>query len=143
MADELPPLATLEQLKSRIPGGIKSDDEARAEANLEDASSAVRNAAHRTWVNEEGELEGVPPIAVTITLAAAKRAFINPFDYRSEQIGEYAYQGAVGMLLPEERADLETLSGDLVSVDMDLPYKPSSPTQRFLDSYRREQDAWL
>jgi hypothetical protein len=142
VSEMLPPLATLGQLDARVPEEIEIGDP-RAEAALEDASAAVRHAARRSWVNEFGELEGVPDIAVTITLAVAKRIWSNPYDYRSEQIGEYANQrSATGLLTEAERHDLADLAGDLVSVELQADYVPNSPSQHLLDVRRGHGSTW-
>lgn len=132
MAD---PLAQVADLAKRVPGGI--DDTDRAEAALEDASAAVRHAAGRSWTDDEP-----PDIAVTITLAAAKRIFANPHDYSHEQIGEYAWRGPSGLLTPEERDDLDRLAGDVVSVEMQTPYEVASTAQRQFDRWAEEDEAW-
>ena len=85
----LPPLATTIQFDARLPGGLSSDDGARAEATLEDASALVRAEAGQTWVNDAGDLVDVPDIIVSVTLAVAKRAFVNPDMVRSEGIQDY------------------------------------------------------
>lgn len=87
----LPPLASLEQFDARIPGGVSEEDEARAGAVLEDASTLVRDAAGRTWVDADtGELETVPDAVVAVTIAAARRAFVNPDMVSSESIQDYS-----------------------------------------------------
>lgn len=86
----LPSLATLEQFDPRVPGGVAASDEARAQANLDDASALVRAEAGKTWVDEANELDGVPDVIVTVTIAAAKRAFMNPDMVRSESIDGYS-----------------------------------------------------
>lgn len=95
----LPPLASIEQFDSRLPGGLSTVDGARAEATLEDASALVRAEAGQTWVDDAGELTDVPDICVSITLAAAKRAFVNPDMLRSEAIQDY--QVAFGSSSPD------------------------------------------
>lgn len=140
----LPPLADLNALKVRIPGGVDSADENRAMAALEDASAEVRHAAERTWVDSNGDLDDPPDIAVRITLRVAKALFLNPHDYRSEQIGEYAYQMPSGGMLTEwERQQLTQLSGDLLSVEMQLPYEVYAPTADELDEIREDLSGWM
>jgi hypothetical protein len=85
----LPPLATINQLAARVGRpflpGAETD---RANGLLEDASSLVRFEAGEDWVDETtGELAGVPDVATTITLAAATRAWFNPAQVQSEQLG--------------------------------------------------------
>lgn len=86
----LPSLAPLLELKYRIPGGIATEDEPRAEAALADASALVRDEAGKTWMTD-GELDAdIPDRIVSITLAAAKRAYVNPDGVRSESIDGYS-----------------------------------------------------
>jgi hypothetical protein len=86
----LPSLAALEDLAARIPGDISEEDYARAEAALADASAMVRTEAGQTWVDAEGELADVPDVAVAVTIAAARRAFVNPEMLASESIQDYS-----------------------------------------------------
>lgn len=140
----LPPLATIAQLQNRLVEPLPSSDLTRAEAALEDASAEVRHAASRTWTNDDDQLEGVPPIAVRITLRLAKDLVENPYGYKSEQIGEYAYQrGSGGMLTPLEVRQLEELSGDLVSVPTESTLQVSGKSAGIIDQYRRDEAGWL
>jgi len=139
----LPPLATIEQLNARLVEAVPENDP-RALAALEDASAEVRHAAGRSWVDEDDELEDVPDIAVRITLRLAKDIVENPYGYRSEQVGEYAYQRAAGgMLTPEEREALDELSGDIVSVPTVSSLKVSGKSALILDEVRRQEAGWL
>ena len=143
----LPSLATIEQLNARLVEEVSIND-ARALAALEDASAEVRHAAGRSWTVEESgggyELEDVPDIAVRITLRLAKDIVENPYGYRSEQVGEYAYQRAAGgMLAPEERQALDELSGDIVSVPTETTLKVSGKSALILDEVRRREAGWL
>ena len=139
----LPPLATIEQLNARLVEAVPENDP-RALAALEDASAEVRHAAGRSWVDEDDELEDVPDIAVRITLRLAKDIVENPYGYRSEQVGEYAYQRAAGgMLTPEEREALDELSGDIVSVPTVSSLKISGKSAGILDETRRDEAGWL
>lgn len=95
----LPPLATIDQFDARLPGGLSTGDSARAEATLEDASALVRAEAGLTWVDDAGDLTEVPDIIVSVTLAAAKRAFVNPDMLRSEAIQDY--QASFGSSSPD------------------------------------------
>jgi hypothetical protein len=72
----LPPLATLPQLEARLGRTLTVAAEIdRANALLEDASSLVRFEAGEDWVE------------TTITLAASVRAWFNPAQVQSEQLG--------------------------------------------------------
>ena len=141
----LPPLATIDQLNARLVEPVDTNpDDPRAVAALEDASAEVRHAAGRSWVDEDDELEDVPDIAVRITLRLAKDIVENPYGYRSEQVGEYAYQRAAGgMLTPEEREALDELSGDIVSVPTVSSLKVSGKSALILDEVRRQEAGWL
>lgn len=87
----LPAFATIEDLAERIPGGIKEDDEPRAQAALISASTKIRAEAGKLWVDTEGDLvDGIPDIIVEICLSSAKRAFDNPDETTSESIGTYS-----------------------------------------------------
>lgn len=68
----------------RIPGGIAASDEPRARAVLQDACVLARQVAESTFESAE------PPDAVVmVTLAAARRAFINPDGVVSSAIDDY------------------------------------------------------
>lgn len=94
----LPPLATSEELSARLGHGFDGDEVLRADAILDDASTLVRSEAGFTWVDEEEALEDVPDVAVTVTLAAAQRAFRNPDGLLGETLGSYSYRAADGTL---------------------------------------------
>jgi hypothetical protein len=106
----LPPLADLASLRDRISGGIDSDDEPRAVAALEDASTDVRDASGQDWVNPDGTLmTALPEVLVRITRAVAKREFLNPDGLASETETEGPYSRSVtraasknGSLLTDE-----------------------------------------
>lgn len=89
----LPAFASLQQLGARIPGGITSSDEARAQADLDDASTLIREEAGKTWVDDQDEIvEDLPDIIVTLTMRVARRAFENPegLTQHSESIEGYS-----------------------------------------------------
>lgn len=89
----LPAFATLEDLDARIPGGIKTADEARAQADLLDASTLIREEADKTWVDENEDLvEDLPDIIVTVCIRVVRRAFENPegLTQHSESIQGYS-----------------------------------------------------
>lgn len=77
-------LASLDQLRTRIPGGIEADDEERAQAALDDASALIRAEAHQTWDTE------IPDVAVTVCLAAARRAMVNPDGVTEEALDGFS-----------------------------------------------------
>lgn len=121
----LPPLATPEQLAVRVGKtdfavGAEAD---RAFALLEDASSLVRFEVGLDWVDPDtgALLTTVPDVAVTITLSAATRAWFNPAQVQSEQLGAAMVRfGDVWLTSAEaERlAGLNTSASDLTSVSL-------------------------
>lgn len=87
----LPPLASVQMFAARIPGGVDTADYARAGAVLQDASSLVRAEAGTDWVDDDDALlDTVPDVVVTVTIAAARRAFANPDMIASESIQDYS-----------------------------------------------------
>lgn len=84
-------LATLEMFEERIAGGIAEEDTVRAQAVLDDASALVRAEAGKSWIGSSGMLEDdIPDVILTIVMKAAKRAFTNPDEVRSESIDNYS-----------------------------------------------------
>jgi hypothetical protein len=107
----LPAFATLADLAARIPGGIATADETRAQAALDDASTKIRSVANRAWVDAAGDVvEDLPDIVFTVCLKAAQRCFDNPDGLKSEGIGTYAETranpSADVYLTAEERRDI-------------------------------------
>lgn len=99
--------ATLEEMSVRVPGGIPTADEPRAQAYLDDATALIMEEVERDWTQ-------VPAIARRITLSAALRAWFNPAFVSSEQLGDYqTVRSALGgvYLTEDERADLQKLAG--------------------------------
>jgi hypothetical protein len=70
------PLASVDQLEDRL--GDVDIDEARIAACLADASALVRAEARQTWLDDAGDLDGVPDVVEMIVLAVARRAYLNP-----------------------------------------------------------------
>jgi hypothetical protein len=115
----LPALATVADLAARIPGDIAPGDDAdRAAALLIDASTLVRFEAGVDWVDDQGNLADVPDIAVTITLAAATRAYFNPAGAESQQLGAASVRYGQAWLTAAEADRLRSLTtgGGLTSV---------------------------
>lgn len=85
----LPAIAAISDLEARLGSTITDPDErARAAALLRDASALVRHAAGTNWVDEESVLlADVPDLAVAIACAVTIRAFHNPADIDSTQMG--------------------------------------------------------
>lgn len=84
----MPAFADLDALRARLPGGIEGDDEPRAQAALDDASTLIRAETGMDWESD------VPEIVVTVTLWAALRAFSNPEGLTQEQLVSYSYSKA-------------------------------------------------
>lgn len=93
----LPALVSLHQFADRLPGGVDGD-EARAQAALDDASAEVRAAVdgEETWVDEDGLLTEVPDIVQVVTIAVARRAFVNPEGISQESVAAYGVSYATG-----------------------------------------------
>lgn len=92
----LPALADLEALAARLPSGISEDDEPRAQAALDDASALIRAESGEDWVTDDAtpvlDEDTLPDVAVTVCLAAARRAFVNPDGVTAEAIDGYSTQ---------------------------------------------------
>lgn len=102
----LPAFADLEAFGARIPGGIPSDEEARAQAALDDASVRIRAEAGKTWTTTTGEGEEavtvvdfgadaearpwVPDAIASMTMRAAQRSYANPDGLSQEATGEWS-----------------------------------------------------
>lgn len=85
--------ATFEDFSDRIPGGIAQEDAARARAMLEDASALIQAETGTDW---SGVGETVPDVVRTITMSAAKRAFLNPDGVTALAVDGHSAQFATG-----------------------------------------------
>ena len=83
----LPPLAEHLDLEARYPN--LDLDIGQAAVLLEDASAMVRAYAGRTWVNEDGELDGVPDGVRGIVCAVVARAVGNQDGVTQETVGPF------------------------------------------------------
>jgi hypothetical protein len=87
-----------------------SPDGIRAVAALADASAVVRSVARKTWVDEDGNLEPVPPVVEQVTIAAAIRVFRNPDGFAQASVGDVSVSygsrpgGSVFLTRDEKRA---------------------------------------
>jgi len=92
----LPALASLEALAARMPSGIAEGDEARARAALDDASAIIRAEAGEDWVTDDEppalDEDNLPDVVVSVCLAAARRAFVNPDGVTAESLDGYSTQ---------------------------------------------------
>lgn len=86
------PLASVEELEIRVGTTFSAADEARAVGILDDVSGIARRTARKTWLDEDENLEDVPADVVAVVLAAARRLFVNPNGFASEQDGDYSYR---------------------------------------------------
>lgn len=91
----LPAFATLEQLADRV----TVDDEARAQAALDDASVEIRSIAGVSFVtDDELDFTSYPVWAedalVKVCCASAIRSLANPAGEQSETIGSYSHSFA-------------------------------------------------
>lgn len=78
----LPAFATVEQLGNRI--NVESEDEDKAQAALDDASTCVRVEADKTWTTGNELDSDIPDIVIVATLRLAARAFANPSGAQSQ-----------------------------------------------------------
>lgn len=92
-------LATIEDLNKRLPDPPELDtpDYDRAEAALEDASALVESETGQNW-----DVDTVPPVAKTITIRAAARAYLNPTGVASRSMGPFSEQIPDGVYLTED-----------------------------------------
>lgn len=117
----LPPLATIERLAARAAEVIETPEEiALAQSMLEAASANVRFYG-RNWLTPEE----APAVAVTITVEAATRGYLNPGGIESERGDAVSYKRGdeynVGAALTvEEQNQLKTFSrrGGIVSAGL-------------------------
>lgn len=86
--NELPALADVEHLERRL--GFPAPNNTRALELLAYASALVRAVGGRTWVNDEGELEDVPPGIPDVVVAAVERAVQNPKGATQESAGPFS-----------------------------------------------------
>lgn len=120
----LVPIATVEDMVARLGKPVEDGAERdRAEALLSDASTLVRHEAGRTWVDAEGDLEDVPDVAVMTALSAAIRAWYNPSQIESAQLGAVSIRYGDVWLTAVERERLSTLGrGGIQSIELSHGY---------------------
>lgn len=118
-------LATVEQMASRLQGGIATGDYERAEAALNDASALVLDLVDD---DTRTRWETDPPTAVVaVVCQAAIRGFMNPHGIRSERQGDYQYEleSATGIILTDdERRTVNRAAGrtDVRAIETTHPY---------------------
>lgn len=115
------PLATLEELTTRLGYVLDERERGIALAALKDASALVRSYG-AAWPHRAT----APAVAVSVTLAAAERRTRNPEGYRSEAQGGYQYQlpasGPTGVALTDAEIRLlraEAGMGGIYSVPVE------------------------
>lgn len=124
----MPALATVDQVAARLGEAIEEPDDIElAEACLEEASNLVRFYAQQPlWTASTA-----PAVAVTITVAAAARAVLNPAGFDSERgdmvtfnRGKDYTSGAA--LTPSEISIIKALgrSGNVRSVGLTSTARP-------------------
>lgn len=104
----LPPLVTVAAFgelmqTSFVPG---SAEDKRAESVLNIASTQVRAAAGKTWVDTSGVLLDVPEVAAALTLQLAVRIWANPSGDESQTAGPFSRRPGAGLLSEDEVAAL-------------------------------------
>jgi hypothetical protein len=117
----VPPLASVDDLQIRVGTTFSGDDETRATGILDDVSGIARRIARKTWLDEDDDLEDVPADVIAVVLAAARRLFVNPNGFASEQDGDYSYR------LPADVLE----SGVFTTSEVDV-----------LESYRSNSGLW-
>lgn len=91
-------LAPLSALEARLHEPLSDADRPRAERCLHDASALVRAEGRPSWTEDTAPAE-----VLTVVLTAARRDFLNPAGFDSENLGEYGYRmSAVGVYLTDE-----------------------------------------
>lgn len=121
MASTVPPLADVDDLEVRVGVTFTDADTARGEAILDDVSGLARRVARTTWLDTNNQLVTVPYDVVAVVLAAARRLFVNPNGFASEQDGDYSYR------LPADSLD----GGVFTESETDV-----------LESYRQTSGLW-
>ncbi|HEX8626733.1 MAG TPA: hypothetical protein VF755_00990 [Catenuloplanes sp.] len=152
---DLPRLAALDALLSRVARPLSAAQRGRAEALLDDISAEVRDATGRTWTLPDGTLDPArPALLAVVVLRAAKRALDNPSELAAETVGDYsrrfADQADTGgqrggvYLSAGERRMLAALTGggDLVSVPV-IRDVSVSDTVWVRDQYGGDALPWL
>lgn len=86
--DDLPPLASVEQLSRKLGYTPEGGEYDRAASILDEASELIRDKGGKTWTTSTGALESVPNRVRTICVAAAYRAFTNPEALSQRSIGD-------------------------------------------------------
>jgi hypothetical protein len=110
----LPPLADTDQLEAWLGEPVEPVELVRAEAVLAAASTLVRSHVGRAWVDDDGNLDSPPDVAVTVAVQCAGRVWRNPDSAIHRTAGpfseRFAEQAGQGMWLSKtEKAMLDRL----------------------------------
>lgn len=100
-----PPLATVEELGTKLGITIPDDLVTRAEQVLFDASSTVRAEAGQTWLDDTGSLTVVPDDIITMTLRVAAKMWANPTETTQRTAGPFS-ESLQGLLDDNDRTTL-------------------------------------
>jgi hypothetical protein len=109
----LPSLATVADMEARLGHPIDDpDDQARAQALLDDASALIRFEANENWVTTDDPpaLGAVPDLVTSLTAVAALRGWYNPAGIESAQLGAVSVRYGGAWLTNAERANLALLN---------------------------------
>jgi hypothetical protein len=141
--DRLPPLASFDNLARKLGYTPEDAERDRAEDCLDAASELIRDAAGKTWTDEDtAALIDVPRRVRTICVEAAARGFRNPEGLSQRTIGDSSKSfdragreggEAVYLTSEEERAVRKAASGStLTSVTLVSPYSYDAETEEVL-----------
>lgn len=86
------PLASVEELQDRLGRVLDTVERTRAGAVLDDVSALARDVAGADFLDEFGQITGMPHTVGAVVLKAAERAMRNPEGYTGESTGDYSYQ---------------------------------------------------
>lgn len=103
------PLAQVADLQSWL--GIGTLDEDRATAVLTAASALARVEAGRTWLNEDGDVVGVPEDVSMIVVRVAAQMWANPSGASQQATGPFSVSYARNFLSEEDRRTLNGYRG--------------------------------
>lgn len=122
-----PALAQLADLEARM--GVVAAA-ARARAALDDASALIRSeAGAEDWLDDDGNLEVVPSIVVTVCCKVAQRVLTNPDGVTNETIGSFSQSftssSSDAYLTKAERRLVRKAAGSSLigSVELESPYR--------------------
>ena len=131
-----PALAQLADLEARM--GVVAAA-ARARAALDDASALIRSeAGAEDWLDDDGNLEVVPSIVVTVCCKVAQRVLTNPDGVTNETIGSFSQSftssSSDAYLTKAERRLVRKAAGSSLigSVELESPYRRYSADDMYV-----------